>query len=70
MDVTINAKEKEAYSIADQIHEAGRIMEQAIISEDPEAKKALRNAARVLIDSALKRFDESIGASVELDDEE
>lgn len=70
MDVTINAKEKEAYSIADQIHEAGRIMEQAIISEDSEAKKALRNAARVLIDSALKRFDESIGASVELDDEE
>ena len=70
MDAVINEKEKEAYNIADQIHEAGRIMEQAIINEDPEAKKALRNAARVLIDSALKRFDESIGASVELDDEE
>ena len=64
------AREQEAYNIADQIHEAGRIMEQAIINEDPEAKKALRKAAKVLIDSALKRFDESIGASVALDDEE
>ena len=64
------AKEKEAYSIADQIHEASRIMEQAIINEEPEAKKALRSAAKVLIDSALKRFDESIGASVALDEED
>ena len=70
MDGMISPKEKEAYSISDQIHEAARIMEQAIINEEPEAKKALRSAARVLIDSALKRFDESIGASVELDDEE
>ena len=70
MDGMINEKEKEAYNIADQIHEAARIMEQAIINEEPEAKKALRSAARVLIDSALKRFDESIGASVELDDED
>lgn len=64
------ANEREAYNIADQIHEAARIMEQAIINEEPETKKALRKAAKVLIDNALKRFDESIGASVTLDEED
>ncbi|MBO5971364.1 MAG: hypothetical protein J6S14_23060 [Clostridia bacterium] len=70
MDENITPQEKEAYSIADQIHSAARIMEQAIINEDAESKKALRNAAKVLIDSALKRFDESIGTAILEDDDE
>lgn len=65
-----DAKRDEAYSISEQIHEAARIMEQAIINEEPEAKKSLRKAAKIIIDSALKRFDESISASVVLDDED
>ena len=65
-----DAKRDEAYSISEQIHEAARIMEQAIINEEPEAKKSLRKAAKIIIDSALKRFDESIGASVVLDDDD
>lgn len=70
MDENITPQEKEAYSIAEQIHAAGRIMEQAILNADVESKKALRNAAKVLIDTAIKRFDESIGASVMEDDDE
>lgn len=75
MDVIVNdnqidPKIKEAESIADQIHSAGRIMEQAITIDDAASKKALQNAAKVLIDTAMARFDESIGASVADDDEE
>lgn len=68
-NMIVDPKVKEAESIADQIHSAGRIMEQAITIEDVASKKALQNAAKVLIDTAMKRFDESIGTSI-ADDEE
>ena len=70
MEMTTPAQQKEAYNISEQVHEAGRIMEQAIVNTDPKAKKALRDAAKILIDSALNRFDESIGAAVLEDDDE
>ena len=65
----IDPKIKEAESIEDQIHSAARIMGQAITIDDKDSKKALQNAAKVLIDTAMRRFDESIGASVADDDE-
>lgn len=68
-----NAVEKEAYNIADQIHNGARIMETALLTEDVESKKALRNAAKTVIDAALKRFDESIAVAIgtdQLDDED
>lgn len=68
-NMIVDPKVKEADSIGEQIHSAGRIMEQAITIDDPASKKALQNAAKVLIDNAMARFDESIGASV-ADDEE
>ena len=69
-NMIIDPKVKEADSIGEQIHSAGRIMEQAITIDDPDSKKALQNAAKVLIDNAMARFDESIGASVADDEDE
>lgn len=69
-DVIMDAKEKEAMSIEDQIHSAARIMGQAITIDDAESKKALQNAAKVLIETAMKRFDESIGTSIADDEDE
>ena len=66
----IDPKVKEAESIEDQMHDAARLMAQAIRNEDADSKKALQSAAKVLIDTAMKRFDESIGASIADDDEE
>ena len=56
--------------IAEQIRSAGRIIEQAITIEDVASKKALQNAAKVLIDNAMARFDESIGTSIADDEDE
>ena len=69
-NMIIDPKVKEADSIGEQIHSAGRIMEQAITIDDPASKKALQNAAKVLIDNAMARFDESIGSSVADDEDE
>lgn len=66
----IDPKVKEAESIEDQMHDAARLMAQAIRNEDADSKKALQSAAKVLIDTAMKRFDESIGTSIADDDEE
>lgn len=69
-DMILDPKVKEADSIEEQIHSAARIMSQAITIDDVASKKALQNAAKVLIDTAMARFDESIGTSVADDDEE
>ena len=66
----MDPKVKEAESIEDQMHDAARLMGQAIRNEDAASKKALQSAAKVLIDTAMKRFDESIGTSIADDDEE
>lgn len=66
----IDSKEKEAMNIAEQIHDAARLVENAIRNEDVSSKKALQSAAKVLIDNAMARFDESIGASIADDEDE
>ena len=69
-NMIIDTKVKEADSIEEQMHDAARLMGQAIRNEDPDSKKALQNAAKVLIDTAMARFDESIGASIADDEDE
>ena len=69
-NMIVDPKVKEADEIGEQIHSAGRIMEQAITIENVASKKALQNAAKVLIDNAMARFDESIGTSVADDEDE
>ena len=66
----MDSRDKEAMNIADQIHNAARIMEDAMRIESAEGKKALSVAAKTLIDDAMARFDESIGASIADDDED
>ena len=65
----VDPKIKEAESVEEQMHDAARLMGQAIRNEDVASKKALQNAAKVMIDTAMARFDESIGTSI-ADDEE
>lgn len=62
-------KNKEAYEVGDLIHSAANIVEQAIRMEDPDSKKALRDAAKTLLQKAIDRLDESVGTEV-ADDEE
>ena len=69
-NMIIDPKMKEAESIEDKVHDAARLMGQAIKNDDPASKKALQSAAKVLIDTAVKRMDESIGASIADDEDE
>ena len=69
-NMIIDPKIKEAESIEDQVHDAARLMGQAVRNDDAASKKALQSAAKVLIDTAMKRFDESIGTSLADDDDE
>ena len=61
-------RDREAFEIGDMIHSAGKIVEDAIRLEDPASKKALRDAAKALLQTAIDRMNESVGAFI--DDEE
>ena len=74
MDVIVNdnqidPKIKTANEIEDTLHDAGRIARTAVASDDPAVKKSLRDAVKVLVDTAISKLDESVGAS-EADDDE
>jgi hypothetical protein len=68
----IDEKHKIMGEITDTIHSAGRIAETAIMSDDPKVKEALKASVRVLLETAMTKLDESVGASVadDLDDDE
>ena len=53
------------------IHSAADVAEMAIRSEDPAVQESMRASARVLLDAATKKLDESVGTAVadEEDDE-
>lgn len=69
-NMIIDPKVKEADEICDLLHNAASIARQAITSDDDASKKALQAAAKVLIENASKRMDESIGASIADDEDE
>jgi hypothetical protein len=60
----IDEKQKIMGEITDTIHSAGRIAETAIMSDDPKVKEALKASVRVLLETAMTKLDESVGASV------
>ena len=62
-------KDREAMELSEVVHSAANIMEQAVRTEDGATKKALRDAAKALLNNAITRMDESVGASVEEEDE-
>jgi hypothetical protein len=64
VDPKIDEREKTVRDVTETIHSAARIAETAIMSDDPKVKDVLKASARVLLDAALTKLDESVGASV------
>ena len=60
----IDEKEKVVREITETIHSAARIAETAIMSDDDKVKEALKASVRVLLETAMAKLDESVGASV------
>ena len=69
-DMMMDPKIKTANEIEDTLHDAGRIARTAVASDDVAVKKSLRDAVKVLVDTALTKLDESIGASISDDEDE
>ena len=65
-------RDKMAVEIRHLIGSAADVAEMAIRSEDPAAAEALKNSGKVLLQTALTKLDESVGAKVadETDDDE
>ena len=77
-DVIINGveqvedpRDKTTREVCGMIRSAAEIAETAIRSEDPDVEKSLRSSAKVLLQTATKKLDESVGtaAADEEDDE-
>jgi len=64
MDPRLEEKRRVVDEITETIHSSARIAETAIMSEDPKVKDALKASVRVLLEAAMTKLDESVGASV------
>lgn len=71
VDAMEDPREKTANEIRHMIHSAADVAEMAIRSEDPAVQESMRASARVLLETATKKLDESVGTAVadEEDDE-
>lgn len=56
-------KDREAWEVGDMIRVAGGIVENALRAEDEASRKALRDAAKTILQQAVARLDESVGAT-------
>ena len=56
-------KDREAWEVSDMIRSAGGIVETALRAEDEASRKALRDAAKTILQQAIARMDESVGTS-------
>lgn len=63
-------KDREAWEVSDMIRSAGGIVETALRAEDDASRKALRDAAKTILEQAIARLDESVGTSDADEDEE
>lgn len=63
-------KDREAWEVSDMIRSAGGIVETALRAEDDASRKALRDAAKTILEQAIARLDESVGAADADEDEE
>lgn len=59
----IEQKNQEAWEVGDMIRSAGGIVETALRAEDEASRKALRDAAKTILQQAIARLDESVGAT-------
>ena len=60
----METKGREAMDLGELIHSAAGVVEQAIRMDDPKSKRALQDAAQTLLQTAIDRMDESVGAAV------
>lgn len=63
MPVDEAAKDQEAWEVSDMIRCAGSVVENALRAQDEASRKALRDAAKTILQQAIARLDESVGAS-------
>lgn len=63
-------KDREAWEVSDMIRTAGGIVETALRAEDEASRKSLRDAAKTILQQAIARMDESVGASDADEDDE
>lgn len=72
VDPKIDERERTSREVTETIHSASRIAETAIMSDDPKVKEALKASVRVLLETAMTKLDESVGASAadDQDDDE
>lgn len=70
VDPKIDERERTARDVTETMHSAARLAETAIMSDDVKVKETLKASARVLMETALARLDESVGASVADDSED
>lgn len=56
-------RDQEAWEVSDMIRSAGNVVENALRAQDDASRKALRDAAKVILQQAIARLDESVGAS-------
>ena len=56
-------KDREAWEVSVMIRSAGNIVETALRAEDEASRKALRDAAKTILQQATARLDESVGAT-------
>ena len=61
-DPKLAEKRRVVDEVTETIHSAARIAETAIMSEDDKVKDALKASVRVLLETALTKLDESVGA--------
>ena len=66
----VEQKDREAWEVSDMIRSAGGIVETALRAEDEASRKALRDAAKTILQQAIARMDESVGASDADEDDE
>jgi hypothetical protein len=64
VDKEAENRRKTADEVCESIHNAARLAETAIMSDDTAVKNALKTSAKVLLDAAMTKLDESVGASV------
>jgi hypothetical protein len=64
VDPKIDEKRRVVEEVTETIHSAARIAETAIMSDDAKVKDALKASVRVLLETAMTKLDESVGASV------
>ena len=70
METVEDLREKTANEIRHMIHSAADLAEMAIRSEDPAVQESMRASAKVLLQTATKKLDESVGTAVADEDDD